>query len=44
MGSKIFLRKYRVSAEEIGAVGEPGYAQQQSSPLPSWIGGHGTDP
>ena len=24
MGSKIFLRKYRVSAEEIGALGEPG--------------------
>ena len=24
MGSKIFLRKYRVTAEEIGAVGEPG--------------------
>ena len=24
MDSKIFLGKYRVSAEEIGAVGEPG--------------------
>src|SRR5436189_4065397 len=24
MGSKIFLRKYRVSTEENGAVGEPG--------------------